>query len=145
MSASTQLTVGIHILCLLADTEGALLTSEQMAGSVGTHPVALRRTLARLRAKGLVMSQGGVGGGWQLARPAKKITLADVYRAVRTSALLPMHRDDPNPACEVGSRIQAGLKGYYDDAEAALERRLGRSTIADVLASVRASPRRPKR
>jgi len=137
MSVSTQLTVGIHILCLLADSAEESLTSEYMAGSVGTNPVVIRRTLAKLRARGIVTSQGGAGGGWRLACPADAITLADVYAAVRSGPLLALHRVDPNPDCQVGARIQKGLKSYYDETEAAAETQLARSTIAEVLASTR--------
>jgi len=139
MSVDTRLTVGIHILCLLASSGEESLTSEYMAGSVNTNPVVIRRTLARLRARKIVKSQGGAGGGWRLARPADRITLADVLTAVRSGPLLNMHRNDPNPVCPIGARIQQGLKNYYAEAEAALERQLARSTIADVLASTRRS------
>ena len=137
MSVSTQLTVGIHILCLLAGSAEESLTSEYMAGSVGTNPVVIRRTLAKLRARGIVTSQGGAGGGWRLTRSADAITLADVYAAVRSGPLLALRHGDPNPNCAVGSRLQKGLKSYYDEAEAAVEAQLARSTIAEVLASTR--------
>jgi Rrf2 family protein len=136
MNSNTQLTVGIHILCLLASGDGRRMTSEYIAGSVNTNPVVIRRTLGRLRRAGLVRSHGGSGGGWELVRPAGEITLRDVLDATRTSGLLALHRDTPNPKCEVGAGVQRALRGYYEKAEAALAEELEQTTITEVLRSI---------
>src|SRR6476619_2527243 len=67
---SSKLTVGVHILTLLASSPGESLTSEYIAGSVHTNPVVILRLLGLLREAGIVESQGGLGGGWRLKRPA---------------------------------------------------------------------------
>ncbi|WP_242332949.1 MULTISPECIES: Rrf2 family transcriptional regulator [Anaeromyxobacter] len=137
MSPSSRLTVAIHILTLLAhEASGEPVTSEYIAGSVGTNPVVIRRLLAMLRKSKLVRSQGGPGGGWQLVVPARGITLRDVYRAVESEALFPLHASTPNPRCPVGRTIQAALAGRYGEARLALERDLERTTIADLLQEV---------
>ena len=139
MKPNSRFTVATHVLTLLAHEAGKdPLTSEYIAGSVNTNPVVIRRLLALLREAGLVSSQGGPGGGWQLTAPARSITLRDVFRAVQTDALFPMHASAPNPRCAVGSTIQAALAGHYDDARLALERQLERTTVADLLQDVRA-------
>jgi Rrf2 family protein len=137
MVSSSRFTVSIHTLTLLADGGGEALTSEYIAGSVNTNPVVIRRMLKLLRAARLVTSQGGPGGGWQLARPARGITLRDVYVATEGDTLFPMHPHPPNPRCPVGSRIQSTLAGHFDDARQALEKSLGDTTIADLLREVR--------
>ena len=71
---NSKLTVGIHILTLLASSPGEAQTSEYIAGSVNTNPVVIRRLLGLLREAGIVESQGGHGGGWRLQRPAERIT-----------------------------------------------------------------------
>jgi Rrf2 family protein len=138
MVPSSRFTVAIHILTLLAHQAGHPLTSEFIASSVNTHPVVIRRLLARLRAAGLVESQGGPGGGWQLVQAPKAITLRDVFRAVNSDDLFPMHASVPNPLCPVGSTIQAALGPRYDAARQALERDLGRTRISDLLTDVNA-------
>ncbi|MBI2688054.1 MAG: Rrf2 family transcriptional regulator [Acidobacteria bacterium] len=145
MNQDTQLAISIHILCLLALSEGERTTSERIAGSVNTNPVVIRRTLGRLRRAGFVHSQNGIGGGWTLARPAKEITLRALMDVIRTSPLLAMRREAPNPDCLVGSQIRPVLTGYYEKAEAALLERLGESTVADVVRDIVRAARKGRR
>jgi DNA-binding IscR family transcriptional regulator len=80
MNPSTRFTVALHVLTLLASTPGEALTSEYIAGSVNTNPVVARRLLGTLRKVGIVSSQPGNGGGWELAKNPAKLTLRDVRR-----------------------------------------------------------------
>jgi Rrf2 family protein len=136
---SSRFTVAIHILTLLAQgAEGdAPTTSEFIAGSVNTNPVVIRRLLAALRKARLVRSRGGPGGGWTLVVPARRISLGDVYRAVEDEPLFPLHPSVPNPRCPVGRTIQTALCVPYRNARRAVERDLGRTTIAHLLKEVR--------
>lgn len=134
---SSKLTVGIHILTLLAMTPDQAQTSEYIAGSVNTNPVVIRRLLALLRMAGIVESQGGHGGGWKLNRAAGQITLLEIYRAIEpTGETIAMHRGEPNPLCPVGRNIQGILTGVYGELERKMDEQLGRTTIAGVLGSV---------
>ena len=139
---SSKLTVGIHILTLLALTPDQAQTSEYIAGSVNTNPVVIRRLLGLLREAGVVESQGGHGGGWRLVRPAERISLLDVLRAVESKGeAIALHRGEPNPLCPVGRNIQGALKGVYGEVERRMHEQLARTTIANVLASVQAEER----
>ncbi len=135
---NSRLTVAIHVLCLLACQRGDHLTSECIAGSVNTNPVVIRRLLATLRKAGLVRSQGGAAGGWELLRGPESITLLEVYKYVNPGAVFAMHNKTPNPRCLIGKNIQRGLVGYFMQAQAGLERELGKVTIAQVLGDVMA-------
>lgn len=136
MSISSRSAVGVHVLTLLAQAGDEPLSSEVMAGSVNTNAVVIRRELGLLRQAGLVRSQEGSGGGWRLARNPKRITLLDVYRAVEKEKLFSLHNQQPNPACLVGRSIQGALEDVFGNAEAAMERRLEKTTIDDVLGAV---------
>lgn len=141
MSTNSRFTVGIHILTLLAHGNGEAVTSEYIAGSVNTNPVVIRRLLSQLRDAKLVTSQGGPGGGWQLARRPRGITLRDIYVAMEGSTLFPMHPSPPNPRCPVGGTIQAALTDHFDDARHALEQQLARTTVADLVEEVKTMPK----
>jgi DNA-binding IscR family transcriptional regulator len=77
------------------------------------------------------------GGGWHLARPARGITLRDVYRAANDEGIFAMHASEPNPRCPVGANIQDLLIARFDDAQLAMEAALQRTRISDLLGEVR--------
>jgi Rrf2 family protein len=131
-----RFTVAIHVLCLLAAQRPRPLTSEFIAGSVNTNPVVIRRILGVLREAGLVKSQSGVSGGWELVATPETITLGGLYQVVRPGTVFAMHSQQPNVLCPVGRNIQRGLGSHYQKAQAAMEAELDRTTIADVLRDV---------
>ncbi|MCB1058194.1 MAG: Rrf2 family transcriptional regulator [Acidobacteria bacterium] len=133
---NTRFAVAVHILTLLEANAGKPATSEWIAGSVDTNPALIRRQLVQLAKAGLTRSQMGPGGGALLARPADRITLADVYRAVTAEDdILPIH-PSPNPRCPIGRNIQTLLEERIGAAERALEAELGRTTIADLTETI---------
>lgn len=118
-----------HALALLARSpEG--YPSAYMAGSVNTHPVFLRKVLARLVRAGLVETREGRDGGYRLARAPDRITLAEVYRLMRADGPLPPSPAEPSPLCEVGSGMRAALDEVSSAAEERLVRDLERVTVA---------------
>ena len=139
---NSRFAVAVHILTLLEQQQGDPVTSEYIAGSVNTNPSLVRRLVGMLTNAGLTSSQLGSGGGTLLARPASKISLLDVYRAVDEGELFAMHRERPNPACPIGRNIQAALETHFATASKALEDELRQVTIADVLTDVRRQDRR---
>ena len=125
------------MLALLAfrPTEG--ITSEQIASSVNTNPVVIRRLLGRLRKAGYVESKSGAGGGWRLKRDPACITLLDVLRAVEPEReTIALHAGRPNPLCAVGKNIQSALRTVYFEAQQHFDSRLSHSSIAEMLRSM---------
>jgi Rrf2 family protein len=139
---NTRFAVAVHLLTFLETQAGQPATSELLASSVSTHPALVRRLLSQLARAGLTTSQRGSGGGALLARPADRITLLDVYRAVdQDQDVIPIH-PAPNPKCPVGRNIQALLESRIDAAERALETELARTTVAELAADVTRRERR---
>ncbi len=137
MITNLRFPVALHILTLLAADGTKPLTSEEIASSVNTNPVVIRRVMAFLRANGLVESRPGVNGGWRLTEPAASITLRKVFESVQEDELLTMHAH-PNPRCPIGGHIRDSLHEVFAEAEKALRASLSKQTIADVLEDVRA-------
>jgi Rrf2 family protein len=102
-----------HALALLSAAEEGR-SSAFIALSVNTNPVFLRRILGDLVAAGLVTAREGRAGGYALARPAERITLADVYRAVEPDGPLAPSPAEPSCRCPVG----AGMREAFEDASA---------------------------
>ena len=136
MAANSRLTIAVHALAWLALAQRRgrqQLTSDQVAASVNTNPVIIRRSLGDLRRAGLVSVRRGAGPGWSLARRPEDITVLDVYDAVESRPLFALHHAEPNLECPVGRGIRPALHGVYDGAEQALRAELGGTSIADVL------------
>lgn len=128
---NTRFSISIHILTLLAYNKEQWLSSEYMAGSINVNPAMIRKELGNLQEYGLVESKTGRYGGSALAKPAEKILLSDVYKAVNpTSALGPM-RDQPNPKCPVGNQINKHLKQLHKETERTILSKLNSQTLAD--------------
>ncbi len=140
MGSNSRYTVAVHTLLLLEDPGGAWVTSDWIAGSVNTNPVAIRRILRGLQAAGLVEGQKGARGGYRLRRPSGEITMWEVYEAMREDGPFGLHASIPNPRCPIGGRIQKHLRGIYDATEASMQRVLDRTTVGALRRRVTAGP-----
>ena len=136
MTASSRFPVATHILVALHWNEGTLISSEQLADTVNTNPVVIRRLLGMLRAVGLVTTLSGAHGGSKLAKEPAEITLLAVYRAVEETSLFRFHC--PNAACDLGGVMEPTLKPLYARAEEAMEQVLADVTLEHVSHDARA-------
>lgn len=132
---NSRYAVAVHALSLIG-MEPDAPSSADIAGSVGTNPVVVRGVLGELRRAGLLATRRGVPGA-TLSRPPAQITLLDVYRAVGGTSEFRLH-EHPHPRCPVGAHIQATLEDRFGRAQAALERELARTTLADVMTDLSA-------
>ncbi|MGC7097234.1 RrF2 family transcriptional regulator [Amycolatopsis lurida] len=136
MGLSSRSAVAIHALTFLARWENRSMTSAEIAESLAGNAVLVRRILGGLRDAGLVVATEGRGGGWTLARSPREITLYDAYAAVEGGPVLSRHAHPPSEACEVGRHMQALVDAEFQGAERAMEERLGRTTIAQLVQQV---------
>ena len=131
---------GAHAMTMVALADGSdhAVTAPEMAFSIGTNPVVVRRLVAQLRDAGLVEVARGAGGGVRLARPAEAITLADVAAATDTAAprLARYAPGSPSPECRVAPHIAEEVTSRCADAEAALLDQLATVTLASLAHNV---------
>lgn len=142
MSANSRLTIAAHALTwigLYQRRGHEVATSEQIATSVNTNPVVIRRLLGELRKAGLADSRRGAGAGWMLERDLAEISLLDVYQAIESGPVFALHRARPDPECVVGHGIGSAMTAVYDEVEAALRAQLAKTTLEDVLRDVLAA------
>src|SRR5262245_29778644 len=132
MTGNSRFAVSVHVLSYLAYKAGAQTTSTEIASSVDTNPVVIRRLLASLVKAKLVLAHKGAGGGFALASAPENITLLDIYRAVEPPADHGMNRFAPNHKCPVGARIETILRTLFFKAQAGMEAELARVSIADI-------------
>ena len=109
------------------------LKSEQVAESVNTNPVVIRRILKELAEAGLVVSQTGSLGGSRLAHDPADTTLLDVYQALEYGGVFSLHRAPPSRDCPVGVNIETVLGDVLLEVDTAVEKVLQNITINDVV------------
>ena len=137
MSTSSRFAVAVHVLTLMAWADEEPLKSEQVAESVQTNPVVIRRMLCELAEADLVISQTGATGGSKLARDPGSITLLDIYQAVESPGVFSLHRHPPSPHCPVGVNIGTVLNEVLDEVDAAVAKVLRNITVKDVVSRLR--------
>jgi Rrf2 family protein len=125
------------MLALAADDGGRPVKGETLAVSQQIPVKFLENILVDLRRAGLVASQRGAEGGYRLGRPASKITVADVIRAV--DGPLANIRGVRPEAAEYDGAATA-LRDVWVAMRAALRSVLERVTIADVASGALPAP-----
>ena len=136
---SSRFSIAVHTLSLIAVVPNES-TGDFIAKSVNTNPVIIRRIMSKLKQAGLIEVRPGVGGASLLKAPAD-ITLLDIYRAlevVEDGELFNFHKH-PNPNCPVGSMIEQTLRAELIEAQLAMEQRLKRVTIQQMMDQVHVS------
>lgn len=128
MSRDTRLSDVLHVLLHMDQVDG-LLTSEVLARSMGTNPAVFRRTMAGLREAGIVRSGKGHGGGWQLTRPLREITLLAVYEALGRPNLFAIGNRSRPSDCLVERSVNTALTDTMAAAEALFIDRFNRVTL----------------
>ncbi len=136
MAANTRFAVAIHAMGMVAFGDEMNVTSDNIAKSVHTNPVVVRRLLAQLTRQGLVTVKLGAGGGARLTRPPDQITLADIYRALEEGPLFQVPLLGETHECSVGRNVGPVLTRVLLDAEKGLLAELQAVTLADVIGKV---------
>jgi Rrf2 family protein len=134
MRMSAKAEYAVRAMAQLATVPaGDLVTTDEIAKSQGIPPQFLVDILADLRADRLVRSQRGRDGGYQLARPAEQISVADVLRSidgplasVRDIGLGDLPYSGPTAALtDVWRALRASMRSVLED-----------TTLADVAGGV---------
>ena len=82
LRVSEAASVGMHTMVLLAANPGRLMTTREVADTLGVSEAHLSKVLQRLARAGFVRSVRGPRGGFQLADAPDKISLLQVYEAI---------------------------------------------------------------
>ena len=136
MSDSQKFPVAAHALAYLAH-KGAFsvadaVSSAELAASMPTNPVVVRRVTAMLGKAGLVGSRTGAGGGAWLTRAPETIHLDEVLEAVNGCTKLGVPPKGVD-GCPVGAKIPEAVRGAIIAADKAVSERLGQISVADLL------------
>ncbi|MGW7832257.1 Rrf2 family transcriptional regulator [Staphylococcus xylosus] len=134
MKISSRFTVAVHILALIRIEKAYTLTSSQIAESVNTNPVVIRRLMGKLKEADFIEVSRGNSGA-RLLKSLDEITLFDVYKAVEVvekGHLFQIH-EDTNINCTVGANIQIVLEVILESAQDAMETVLKSVTLENIV------------
>jgi Rrf2 family protein len=134
---SVQFTVAAHLMTALAFWSGEGIPSTMLAESVNTDPSFVRKSLSKLAKAGLVRTRRGKNGASTLARPAKQITLLDIYRASEAPQAFAIHGYPAKKGCAVSCNIKEGLQSVLQRGQKSFEKTLAGITLADLVGEVR--------
>ncbi|MBO0418956.1 MAG: Rrf2 family transcriptional regulator [Vagococcus fluvialis] len=132
---STKLSVAVHILSLLDIEADNHLTSTQIAGSVNTNPVVIRRIMGQLKKANLIESYVGKKSN-KLSKLPSEITLLDIYLAVHEDELPFGIHQNTEINCVVGSQIQDVLETTYQKIQSEMMDSLKKVTLADITSNM---------
>ena len=119
----------LRAMVYLADQNGAPQTTQQIAKVTLVPAGYLAKVMQGLSRAGLVHAQRGLHGGFTLATPPDQLTVLDVVQAVD-----PLQRIEHCPLGLKGHQSLCPLHRRLDNAVAMVEKALGASTIAELLA-----------
>lgn len=129
---STKLSVSIHILCMLALNNGNPITSDWIAGSIGTNPALVRRLMGKLKKADLIQVQTKIGATG-LNKPSEEISLFEVFRAVEDQQRIFDLHTNTNENCFVGANIGRSLTGVYDKLQETFEKQLDEVRLSEII------------
>ena len=114
---NSDFSVAVHALVYLSH-RGCSQSSEELADNICTNPARVRKIMAKLRRAGLVQTREGLEGGYKLALPADRVSLAQVSRALEVQFVSTTWKSgNPQKACLIAS----GMGDLMDELYARMD------------------------
>ena len=114
---NTRFATVVHILTLLTKYPDQWLSSDRIAESISINPVMVRKELSVLHSLGWVESKKGKEGGTRLNVPGSKLSMADIYNAVKNSNVLGKKNTCAGTLCPVGRKINSSLEKLFKQTD----------------------------
>ncbi len=127
-----QFATAVHILTALACNKKELMSSDNLAVSVNTNPVVIRRLLSMLTKNKLVITTRGKSGGVKLAKEPNQINLKDVYLAVAPSEVIAPRNKSPHKECAVSCAMFSIMTGIAEGTQKATLKYLESHRLSDL-------------
>ncbi len=140
MQISTKFTIAVHIIAAAEYFgEDQKITSEFLAGSIGSNPVIIRNIMLQLHEAGIIDVKRGPGG-ITVNHKLSDITFLDIYKAVETNSDEDLFRfhENPNPKCPVGRNIHGALESSLKEIQSDFEKDLASHTLQEVCDNIEA-------
>ena len=131
---------GVVVMTHMAMRPHETETAHRIASATGLPEPAVAKLLKTFARDGLLESHRGVRGGYELARAAEDISVADVIAAVEGPIALTLCVDDHPGSCDVGSLCP--IRGGWNRINAAMREALEGVSLAEMAFPVPPLPAR---
>jgi Rrf2 family protein len=136
---NNQFSVGVHIMTALGDRQREELTSAVVTASVGAHAALVRRVLSKLVKAGLVRASRGRNGHSSLAKPANRISLLDIYKALDPPPVFSIHNYPEEKGCRASCTHKEALQSVLNDTQRDFESSLKKRMLSEMIERARRS------
>jgi len=134
---SVQFAVATHIMAALGYFHREEISSATLADSVNADPTFVRKSLSKLSKAGLVVTKRGKSGASVLARPPRRITLLDIYRASGAPPAFAIHSYPADKRCPVSCNLKECMEGVLSQTQYSFEKSLAKITLASLIGQIR--------
>lgn len=136
MLMSGEFTIAVHALVYLNHKQ-KMLSSDELAKNVCTHPARIRKVMAKLKKSGLLTTKEGADGGYDFALPPEAVSLRMVSDALEEPLVAAGWRSGGSDMkCLIASGMAQVMDGIYADLDRVCRQRLESITIADIDAQI---------
>ena len=137
MATNNQFAIAVHLMAGLAYYSDGTVTSSRLANSVNACPSFLRRTLSKLSKANLVHATMGKTGACGLARSPSKISLLDIYKAVKAPRAFAVHTYPVQQGCPVSRNIKPAMQRALMKAQKSMEDDLAKTSLAEFVSDLK--------
>lgn len=131
---NTRFSTSLHILVVLASEDGGrVVPSAEIAERVGSHPAAVRRILADLKAADLVGVVRGPGGGFRLRADPREIGLDRLADAVDLGLAFSVHEAGESDSADEDFHVPSAIQSINHAVTERLRTALAEFTLLDVI------------
>jgi FeS assembly SUF system regulator len=112
-----------------AETAAAPLSASQVSTLTGIPAPTVAKLMGQLGRAGLLTSQRGVAGGFALARPAARVSLADIVEAIDGPIAL-THCGNSDAGCDLSHAC--AVRPHWAPVNRAVKAALSQVSLADL-------------
>lgn len=135
MKVNEQFSVAIHILVYLDKTKQEYVSSSEIAKSINTNPVVVRRILGKLKTVGIIEVRRGSVGSRMIKNP-NDITLLQIYQTVEQNSLFKLH-ENTSIDCQIGRQINDVITNVLDQSVQAMYQKMATQKLSLITNKIR--------
>src|SRR5580693_4098378 len=112
-------------------------TSAHFDRKCAAHASQVRTVLSKLVKAGLAVTSRGRNGFSSLSRPANKINLLEIYKAVEAPPVFSIHQYPKEKTCRTSCTHKEAMVELLEDTQRAFETRLGQRMLSEMVAKAK--------